>query len=359
MKAAMHWDLFCRVIDNDGDIGVCWRLAADLAERGEHVRLWVDDAAALAWMAPRGAARVSVRPWREAEVGAEAPGDVVIEAFGCELPVPFVQRMASASRPPVWINLEHLSAEAYVERSHRLASPQPAGAARGLAKWFFYPGFTARTGGLIRERSLPAWQAGFDAAAWLAQHGVMAAGGERIVSLFCYEQPALDPMLHRLAQQPTVLLATAGHAARQVRGRLGPTLRRDALRAVLLPSLTQPDYDRLLLASDLNFVRGEDSFVRAQWAGKPFVWQIYAQPDGAHRRKLQAFLDRFGAVADAALAAAIVELWNAWNAASPPPALPLLPDLATWRRHCAGWRSELLAQADLASQLLGFARESR
>jgi hypothetical protein len=23
----LHWDIFCRVIDNFGDIGVCWRLA--------------------------------------------------------------------------------------------------------------------------------------------------------------------------------------------------------------------------------------------------------------------------------------------------------------------------------------------
>ena len=31
----MLWDLFCRVIDNHGDLGVCWRLARDLAARGE------------------------------------------------------------------------------------------------------------------------------------------------------------------------------------------------------------------------------------------------------------------------------------------------------------------------------------
>jgi hypothetical protein len=53
----LQWDVFCRVIDNFGDIGVCWRLATQLAGQGQRVRLWVDDASALAWMAPAGLPR--------------------------------------------------------------------------------------------------------------------------------------------------------------------------------------------------------------------------------------------------------------------------------------------------------------
>ena len=56
----MKWDLFCRVVDNFGDVGVCWRLAADLAQRGEQVRLWIDDASALTWMALQGARGVKM-----------------------------------------------------------------------------------------------------------------------------------------------------------------------------------------------------------------------------------------------------------------------------------------------------------
>ena len=359
----LPWDVFCRVVDNHGDLGVCWRLACDLAERGERVRLWVDDATALAWMAPGGAAGVTVRRWDEAEAAGEAPGDVVIEAFGCELPAPFVQRMASAARAPVWVNLEYLSAEAHVERLHRLASPQWAGAAAGLRKWFFYPGFTPRTGGLLRERGMLAWQHGFDAGAWLEARGLGPAPGERVVSLFCYAQPALDAWLDELCSAPTLLLATAGHAARQVQLLLGPGLRRGRLRAALVPALTQPDYDALLLASDLNFVRGEDSFVRAQWAGKPFVWQIYPQQDSAHARKLEAFLERHTRDADPALAGAVAHAWRLWNGlptrAEAPPAAVQLPDQPSWQRHCNAWRAGLLAQPDLTTQLIGFARESR
>lgn len=345
----MQWDLFCRVVDNFGDIGVCWRLAADLASRGERVRLWVDDASALTWMAPQGAANVDVHVWPEDDAGVD-PGKVVIEAFGCTLPEPFVRRIASARRTPLWINLEYLSAEDFVERAHRLNSPQHSGAAAGLRKWFFYPGFTPRTGGLIRELDLQARQQAFDAVAWLGEHGLARAPDEGVVSLFCYEAAALPAMLEQLAQQPTLLLASAGAAASQVDALLGPGLRRGALRAALLPRLTQRDYDHLLWASDLNFVRGEDSFVRAQWAGKPFVWQIYPQHDGVHLTKLDAFLTRFGA--DPELRA----FWHAWNRADMP--LPALPTWPGWQRHCEAWRAALLAQPDLCTQLLRFAAET-
>ena len=352
---AMQWDVFCRVVDNHGDVGVCWRLAADLAQRGEYVRLWIDDGSALRWMAPDGTPGVSVLPWPAGDASVD-PGDVVIEAFGCELPPAFVGRMASSARAPVWVNLEYLSAESFVERAHTLLSPQ-LGPGAGLRKWFFYPGFTPRTGGLIREPDLPARQQAFDAVRWLAEQGVPAAAGEQVVSLFCYAQPALPALLDQLALRPTLLLATAGQAARQTRAELGPTLRRGPLRAVLLPALTQRDYDHLLWASDLNFVRGEDSFVRAQWSGKPFVWQIYPQHDGAHLRKLDAFLERFRAAADFDVASSVSTFWRAWNAATP--TLPVLPPLPPWRRHCESWRAGLQRQADLTSQLLGFVAETR
>ncbi len=352
----MQWDLFCRVVDNHGDIGVCWRLATDLAARGEHVRLWLDDASALCWMAPVGAVRVAVLPWPAGDAGV-APGDAVIEAFGCELPEWFVRRMAAALPAPVWINLEYLSAESFVELSHRLPSPQPSGTGAGLRKWFFYPGFTARTGGLIRERDLDARQQAFDAAAWLAAHGAAAVAGERVVSLFCYEQPSLQTLLDELAQRPTLLLACFGHAALQLRELLGPALRRGAMRAAVLPALPQRDYDHLLWASDVNFVRGEDSFVRAQWAGKPFVWQIYPQHDGAHIDKLDAFLARFLTGADVGLAADLSGFWHGWN--SPMSRLPPMPPLQQWHRHCADWRTRLRAERDLTTQLLGFVAETR
>lgn len=353
----MQWDLFCRVIDNFGDIGVCWRLAADLAARGHQVRLWTDDASALAWMAPAGAAGVEVRAWTDASHHGEA-GDVVVEAFGCELPPAFVAAMARRSPAPAWINLEYLSAEGYVERSHGLRSPQFAGPGAGLVKRFYYPGFTARTGGLLREPGLLEQQAGFDGRAWLQRMGVAPRAGETVHSLFCYRNPALPALLAQLGARPNLLLVTPGLATAQVAEQLGLTPEPGRLatcgrlRVAWLPALPQPEFDRLLWACDLNWVRGEDSAVGAMWAGRPFVWQLYPQDDGAHLAKAEAFLDRLLPAAAPPLATRVRALWRGWNGAA---ALPdAWPAMAEWQALALGWREALLAQADLSSQLIGF-----
>ncbi len=339
----MQWDVFCQVVDNHGDVGVCWRLSADLASRGHTVRLWIDDASALAWMAPDGAPGVTVHAWADS-LAEDKPGDVVVEAFGCTLPDAFVARMAAAERKPRWINLEYLSAEPYVERSHRLPSPQWHGPGQGLTKWFFYPGFTPATGGLLRESALMAEQAGFDRAVWLQAHGIAPRESERLVSLFAYDNPAFGDLLRSLGEAPTLLLLAAGKPP--------PLELPPRVRCQTLPYLRQPDYDRLLWSCDLNFVRGEDSFVRAQWAGKPFVWQIYPQDDGAHAAKLDAFLDKFEA------APGLRALWHGWNGLGPWPSHCPDPLSAAWVTPCLRWREELLALPDLTTQLVGFAAEA-
>jgi uncharacterized repeat protein (TIGR03837 family) len=347
------WDLFCRVIDNWGDIGVCWRLAADLASRGQPVRLYVDDAAALTWMAPGGVAGVDVLHWGR----LHDPGDVVIEAFGCDPPGDFVRRMASRKTPPVWINLEYLTAQAYAGQSHGLPSPQFGGPGAGLVKHFFYPGFDSHTGGLIREPGLATQQAAFDARAWLAQLGVHEVSGERLASVFCYPGAPLDALCAAMAGSGAAWrLLIAGAPGRSVQTAANVTPQH-------LPLLDQPGYDRLLWSCDLNFVRGEDSWVRAQWAARPFVWQAYPQHDDAHHAKLQAFLDRMLATAPADLAAALRQGHAAWNGllahAEVPQALQNLLEQATpphtaWAHHLQQWRDSLVQQADLVSRLLAF-----
>lgn len=361
----LDWDVFCRVVDNLGDIGVCWRLARRLASLGQTVRLWSDDAGALAWMAPRGAPGVSVLPWREPQAG-DAPGDVVVEAFGCDPPAGFVARMARAAPAPVWINLEYLSAEAYVERCHMLPSPQLAGPGKGLVKWFFYPGFTAATGGLLFEEGLSAQRERFDAAGWLAGLGIGALPGAQRVSLFCHEQPALADWLAHWRCAPTQLLVTPGPAARQVAGALacegapGSTLRRDALQAHFLPWLAQPEFDHLLWSCDLNLVRGEDSPVRALWAARPFLWQLYAQPGRAHAAKLEAFLDLYLHGAEAALAQGLRRRFAQWNGLATWPQAPALQpgDAAAWRAlaraRCASVEAATQREGDLALRLCRF-----
>jgi uncharacterized repeat protein (TIGR03837 family) len=362
----LRWDIFCRVIDNFGDIGVCWRLASALAGRGQQVRLWVDDASALAWMAPEGCAGVQVMHWQpDQAMGYEhLPGDVVIEAFGCELDQAWIAMKnraphadpvwsegIKALKKPVWINLEYLSAQAYAQRCHGLASPVLHGAAQGLEKWFYYPGFTQGTGGLIREPFAVVSENEPE----LAQAKPLAS-----VSLFCYEPPALPQLLLQLAAQPqrVMLLAMQGRsesackAAFQSQNEHFPNWNvRESLSIQEQAYLSQMQYDALLRGCDLNFVRGEDSLVRALWAGRAFVWQIYPQDDGAHADKLQAFLDWLQAPPD------LREFHWVWNGLSPA-ALPAI-DLARWTACAQAARVRLLAQPDLVSQLLDFVEEKR
>jgi uncharacterized repeat protein (TIGR03837 family) len=341
----MQWDIFCRVIDNFGDIGVCWRLAADLSLRGEQVHLWCDDTSALAWMAPQGQSGVAVFAWSQAET-TFTPGDVVIEAFGCELPQAVVVGMAQAKQPPAWINLEYLSAEPYVARCHGLHSPQLSGLGSGLSKWFFYPGFTPDTGGLIRELGLVQAQTHFDRVAWLSSLGIELLPSERLVSLFGYNNPAPRSLLNALSESPTLLLALAGTSV--------PATTNPQLRVQALPHLSQAKFDQLLYSCDLNFVRGEDSFVRAHWAGQPFVWQIYPQSDDAHVIKLQAFLKLFLNGMPTDQAQHMHQLWLAWNGQMPwPTQLPHLPE---WKLHCEKWRAQLQGQPDLVSALMAFVK---
>ena len=334
----MHWTLFCRVVDNLGDVGVCWRLACSLAARGQQVLLVIDDASALTWMAPGGAAGVTVQPW-PGRGKLPACGDVIVEAFGCDLPPAFVDAMAATTPAPVWINLEYLSAEPYVERSHGLPSPQH----NGLMKWFYYPGFTPRTGGLLREPGAMPTAADAAGDSLLTRLGCTPARGERLVSLFCYDNPALPALLHSLGAEPTLLLLTPGLAQRQVLA-TPPGVRR-----VCLPWLSQLDYDTLLATCDLNFVRGEDSLVRALWAGRPWVWQAYPQGDGAHVAKLEALLAQWPAPDP------VAALWRAWNGLCGAPWLGLPPLRPAWQQLCLNWRERLAAQVSLADQLLAFA----
>ena len=377
-RADRTWDVFCRVVDNHGDTGVCWRLAADLASREIAVRLWIDDARALAWMAPCGRAGIDVRPWpaNDAEVSTASgsPAEVVVETFGCGLPEPYLRHLVEVqrlARAPVWINLEYLTAESQAERNHRLPSPQGSGPARGLTTWFFYPGFTPGTGGLLRETDLMTRQAAFDRQAWLNDHAIAPRPDERVVSLFCYANPGVPDLLRALAARPTLLLTTPGHATDQVAQALAGTGFADRLRTHALPWMTQIDYDHLLWSCDLNFVRGEDSLVRAIWAGRPFVWQIYPQHDGAHAAKLEAFLARQLATVEPGRASAIRDLARRWNGlpgaaesekSSETDAWDLLnsPEaVSAWTARCAASRGELLGLPDLTTQLLAFASDQR
>jgi len=326
-------DIFCNVIDNYGDIGVSWRLARQLAnEFGLYVRLWVDDLASFAKLCPKADTGlemqhqrgVEVRLWRQAFPDVKA-ADLVIDAFGCTLPPGYLAAMAVRDEAPVWINLEYLSAEAWVEGCHTLPSPKPP-----LTCYFFFPGFTRKTGGLLLEQDLLARRDAFlndklqQQAFWRSIGIAMPPADTLKISLFAYENAALDSLFDAwtAGSQPVLCLVPEGRILPQVRQYFGdcvginPDLQnysRGNLEVRVLPFVEQERYDELLWACDVNFVRGEDSCVRAQWAGKPFVWQIYPQHDAVHWEKLQAFLNLYGESPGAPTLLAMQDFWRQWN----------------------------------------------
>jgi uncharacterized repeat protein (TIGR03837 family) len=344
------WDIFCQVIDNHGDLGVCWRLSRQLREAGQVVRLWVDDASALSWMAPDHArSGVEVVPWTQASPDTLAQisvGDVWVEAFGCQIPEAFVAHgVATRTTAPLWINLEYLSAEDWVPRMHGLPSPIMSGPARGWTKRFVYPGFTPETGGLLREADLLHKQSHFDRAAARQRLAPDLSAPAWLISLFCYEPAALPELLTSLAGTPHQLLVTPGRPLAAVQAAVA-----QLSAAPVWLTLTHTDqggFDELLWACDLNFVRGEDSLVRALWAGRAFVWHIYPQDDQAHHAKLEAFLDWLQAPGS------LRDFHRVWNGLEPAPLPSLDTDtLADWTRCAHAARARLLSQPDLLNHLL-------
>jgi len=360
-----RWDIFCTVVDNFGDIGVCWRLARQLAaEFNLDVRLWVDDLASFARICPeinpaldqQSVAGVDIHHWSSSFPDTES-AQVVIEAFACNLPERYLAAMRAAK--PVWINLEYLSAEDWVEGCHGLSSPQA-----GLSKYFFFPGFSERTGGVPGEaamrRARAAWSP-MDADAFLARFAHVDPVALKI-SLFAYENPAIASLIAGLAngERPVQLYLPEGRAlpevaaALNVQLRAGMTVGQGSLTLTVLPMLAQDDYDRLLWSCDLNFVRGEDSFVRAQWAAHPFVWHIYQQEENAHFDKLAAFMRHYRDGLDPDTAQVMDDFMQNWNRGAAVDGAGLIEKLPQLQYHAQKWASRLAGLGDLAGNLVKF-----
>jgi uncharacterized repeat protein (TIGR03837 family) len=372
--------LFCKVVDNYGDIGICWRFARQLQqEHGIAVSLWVDDLVSFQRICPQVAtelelqqvAGVQITHWRDQDGAftvADVP-DIVIEFFACDIPPDLISAMAERTPRPVWLNLEGLTAEEWVEGCHTLSSPHPR---LPLTKHFFFPGFTAKTGGVLLEAGLQQERDAFFAdpvaiTTFLAQFGVTPAEAESFkIALFCYPQAPVSALFDawQTSASPITCLVPQGVAVEAVQAFLGgealvgASATHGALSVHVLPFIPQTDYDKLLWACDLNFVRGEDSFVRAQWAAKPFVWHIYPQDENLHHKKLRAFLARYASDAEY-----LNTLSLAWNAVAVGEAgapewselwQKFMQDMPKMNTMALNWQHQLAANGDMTSNLLHF-----
>ena len=373
----MRWDIFCQIVDNYGDAGVCWRLARALSRLSSssvnnvecddsRIRLFCDDLNVLNVIAHGDAVRhgaslgIEVLPWS----GAESPavlasvGDVVIEAFACHLPTPYVEAMVqktsqkASSRQPIWINLEYLTAEVWADEMHLMSSPQN----NGLNKFFYFPGFTPKTGGVLlgdwHEVTSSKETAPPNSLSLVLQSCRPAS---KKISVFNYKQAPLDAWLDSVNQTALahgemvdVFLCADQNVSTETQKAF--SLADSAVKLIQLPFIPQEDYDYLLSVCDINLVRGEDSFVRAQWAGKPFIWDIYPQSDLAHEVKLNAFLERYFEASSAELRSTGLAAMK-WG-----PASDWWPHLNAWTSHSEAWRHKLASLGHLEGKILDFVK---
>lgn len=314
--------------------------------------------------------------------------DLVIAAFGCN-PPPVVRRslapVHTGPPPALWLNLEYLTAEAWIDSCHGLSSIKPQDGAR---ETFFFPGFSEASGGLLREAGLIERRRAFDhrphRTDWLAAQGLLAAdapAGDPRVSVFCYDHPASLRALRSLAEGPRrlQLLIAEGVAESALRTLAGcplPSGSRTRIGSVTVNRfgwLDQDGYDRLLWSCDLNVVRGEDSWIRAHWAGRPFIWQPYPQDGEAHLGKLDAWIERAMASAPCADQAVLRALSHAWSGdGDPAAAWAAFTERLGWDTAPGDARSAssgaladelgefcdgLAAQPDLAARIMAWFRE--
>ena len=369
----MRCDIFCKVVDNFGDAAISWRLARQLArEHGAKVRLYIDDFATLSRIVPEAAIG---SPIDDVEVqsfdrAANAQADVVIEAFGCGLPQAYVGAIATRSPPPLWIVLEYLSAEPWVARHHALTSPHPQ---LGIDRYFFFPGFLQGTGGVLRETGLLGRRDAFGseqrAHLWRSLGHSVPSADALVVSLFAYESAPLLEWLDcwSSSAQRTVVAIPEGPLLTRALAHVGgaPAERacqRGALELRAVPFMPQSRYDELLWSCDVNFVRGEDSFVRAQWAARPLVWQIYPQQAEAHHVKLDAFVALYCRDLDSQAASAFACAEAAWNRTG----ARAVTAACAWEafrthhqrlaRHAREWAERLVHVGELAANVAEFSR---
>lgn len=372
----MNLALFCKVVDNFGDIGICWRLARQLCnEHAIKVTLWVDDLPSFKKICPevciesehQTVQHIQIQHWQRQDQQFEVAdiADIVIEFFGCDIPPNYIATMAKCQPQPIWINLEGLTAEEWVEGCHTLPSSHPQ---YPLTKYFFFPGFNKKTGGLILEKDLLEQAQQFNLAkqeknAFLHNLGL---GDEEInafkISMFCYPHAPLMDLLKTWEHSnekiscfiPTEVAQETIAGFLQCEPRSGSKYQKGNLCLHIIPFMPQAEYDKLLWSCDLNFVRGEDSFVRAQWAGKAFVWHIYPQDENLHHKKLKAFLNVHDAESQASKLFSLAwngvsqaqnwhELWSNFRA-----------DLNSIQQLSLDWQQRMQNLGDMSSNLLSF-----
>lgn len=306
-------DIFCEIIDNFGDIGVVYRLAKELKNLyGDRVEIRVflnrvdefisinKKAKLVEYQEIDGIIYIT-NEYLAKNICTFSPANVIIEAFGCNILEEYLERAKVESS--LLINLEYLSGEDWIEDIHLMESP--LGAPK-LKKYFFMPGFTEKTGGVIvdslfleRKKSVLK-----NKDMYLNKYIPEIEKEDYFIgTIFSYEKnflPLLDVLIENKRKNCLLILGEKSQTSIKsiIQDLDGVTSKDDIyqyrnIMFKFMPFLEQEEYEELINLVDYNFVRGEDSFVRALLTGKPFIWHIYLQDEMAHMDKIEGFVGKY------------------------------------------------------------------
>ena len=305
-------DIFCEIIDNYGDIGVVYRTAKELQKifPESKIRVFLNrldefkkinsQVIDLPSQNIDGIEYITFDYLRD-NANELLTAQVIIEAFGCQIPKEYMEIAYDNSE--LLINLEYLSAEDWIEDFHLQSSPLGRGK---LKKVFFMPGFTEKSGGVIADSNyLERIQRVLENKEFYEKKylsDIEDRENKIIGTLFSYEKN-FTPLLEDLKKldKDVVILAMGEKTQDSLRKILKNfsiedfrnSLKYGKIEIKFLNFLNQEEYEELINIVDFNFVRGEDSFIRAVLTGKPYMWHIYCQEEYAHMDKIEGFLDKY------------------------------------------------------------------
>ncbi|AGF46726.1 conserved hypothetical protein of the DUF2331 family [Candidatus Kinetoplastibacterium desouzaii TCC079E] len=361
----MKIDIFCKVIDNYGDIGFCWRLARDLAHNYNcEVALIVNETEKFSKLNSKidinskyqKVDNIEIFLWNENNFLDKTPGNLVIESFGCNLPSYYISKIIEKNS--VWINIEYLSAETWVNEYHL----KPSKITNNYNKFFFFPGFNYKTGGLIIEKNLKNQRDDFQKSLYLQNIFLKSIGidsfflnrrNESIFCyLFCYETANIYKLIQSLQKinKQIIILTNKDNKLIKIKKEYIPS----TVHIIKIPFVNQPDFDKILWSMDINFIRGEDSFVRSILANKPMIWHIYKQEEDVHIKKLKAWLKIYNAPK---FVENIILSWNQdeMEIFDKNITEAILPkNISLWKKHAQNWGDLQITQASLSYKLLKF-----
>ena len=340
----MHIGIVCKVIDNYGDAGFSLRLAKCLTLQKHKVTLFHDDEATFLALYPHATLNELTlfdATKNSPQAAEHPPFDLILEPFGSsseQTQHRFDLLLKQKFPKTPWLVIDYLSSEEWVENFHLINSVDPKS---GHFTTFFYPGFTAKTGGLIH----------CDYPRHLIQKKNRQMDKQMKLFVFCYSNAPLLQLL-----QTSDELNTAGFAIQVgLAGASRPEKYTGWVTEV--PFCPQSKFDELLAQFDVLFVRGEDSFVRGQLAGKPIIWQIYPTDDLAHSEKLISFFKRYSKNLSTDCASALWNCWASWNCLK-----QACEFSESWKNlqahwpelsaHALEWRDQLLKGPELVKEVL-------